>query len=95
MRLILTSRAYQLDAATLPENETDAKFYSHYNARRLPAEVMLDAIAAATDLPDQFPGYPVGVRATQLPDPGVASYFLTLFGRSERVTACACDRQGT
>ena len=94
MRLILTSRAYQLDAATMPGNETDTKFYSHYNARRLPAEVMLDAIAAATDVPDQFPGYPVGVRATQLPDPGVASYFLTLFGRSERVTACACDRQG-
>jgi hypothetical protein len=30
----------------------------------------------------------------QLPEPGVASYFLTLFGRSDRVTACACERNG-
>jgi hypothetical protein len=93
-RLILTSRAYQLDSATFPDNEKDTRFYSHYAARRLPAEVMLDAIAAATDVPDQFPGYPVGLRAAQLPEPGVGSYFLTLFGRSDRVTACACERQG-
>jgi hypothetical protein len=36
----------------------------------------------------------VGTRAVQLPEPGVASYFLTLFGRSDRVTACACERNG-
>ena len=94
IRLILTSRAYQLDSATVPENETDARFYSHYNARRLPAEVILDAIAAATGVPQSFPGYPVGLRATQLADAGADSYFLTLFGRSDRVTACACERQG-
>jgi len=29
-----------------------------------------------------------------VPDPGVASPFLTLFGRSDRVTACACERNG-
>ena len=34
------------------------------------------------------------MRAIQVPDPGVASYFLGLFGRSERVTACACERSG-
>ncbi|MFM7921687.1 MAG: DUF1553 domain-containing protein, partial [Planctomycetaceae bacterium] len=32
--------------------------------------------------------------AIQIPDPGIDSYFLTLFGRSERVTACACERSG-
>ena len=35
-----------------------------------------------------------GVRAVQVPDPGLNSYFLALFGRSERVTACACERSG-
>ena len=35
-----------------------------------------------------------GIRATQLPEPNVGSYFLTLFGRSDRVTACACERNG-
>ena len=34
------------------------------------------------------------MRAIQLPEPGVGSYFLTLFGRSDRVTACACERTG-
>jgi hypothetical protein len=94
MRLILTSRTYQLSSATRPTNETDTRFYSHYYARRLPAEVLLDAISAATAVPDRFPGYPRGVRAGQLPDPGLKSYFLSLFGRSERVTACACERSG-
>jgi hypothetical protein len=94
MRLIMNSRTYQLSSATRPANAADARFYSRYYARRLPAEVLLDAIAGATDVPDSFPGYPVGLRAGQLPDPGLKSYFLTLFGRSERVTACACERSG-
>ena len=41
-----------------------------------------------------FPGYPVGLRAIQMPDPSLDSYFLSLFGRSPRVTACACEREG-
>ncbi len=94
IRLILNSRAYQLDSANTPENELDTKYYSHYYARRLPAEVMLDAMASATRVPNRFPGYPVGLRATQVPDPAADSYFLTLFGRSNRVTACACERKG-
>jgi hypothetical protein len=94
MRVILNSRTYQLTSATRPGNATDARFYSHYYARRLPAEVLLDAISRATGVPDTFPGYPAGMRALQLPDPTLNSYFLTLFGRSERVTACACERSG-
>jgi hypothetical protein len=94
MRVVLNSRTYQLSSATKPGNEGDARFYSHYYARRLPAEVMLDAISQTTNVPDTFPGYPQGIRAIQLPDPTMKSYFLTLFGRSERVTACACERMG-
>ena len=45
-------------------------------------------------MPEVFTGYPLGMRAIQLPDPRVNSYFLSLFGRSERVTACACERSG-
>lgn len=94
MRLILNSRAYQLASDTKPSNATETRFYSHYYARRLPAEVMLDAISHSTDVPDSFQGYPVGVRAIQLPGPQIDSYFLSLFGRSDRVTACACERNG-
>ncbi len=94
IRTILLSRAYQLTSATRPGNEADSRFYSHYYARRLPAEVLLDAICQATGVPEEFAGYPAGVRALQIPDSGVNSYFLTLFGRSPRVTACACERMG-
>jgi hypothetical protein len=94
MKLILGSRAYQLSSSTLPENETDRRFYSHYYPKRMSAEVLLDAISQVTGVPDSFPGYPVGIRATQLPDPGVESHFLKLFGQSDRVTACACERSG-
>ena len=94
IRLIVQSRAYQLASTTRPENQTETRFYSHNYARRLPAEVMLDAISQATAVPDIFPGSPVGLRAQQLADSSVGSYFLSLFGRSERVTACACERQG-
>jgi hypothetical protein len=94
MRLILNSRTYQLSSKTTPANEKDTRFYSHYYARRLPAEVLLDALARSTGVPDRFPGYPEGLRAVQLPDPSLKSYFLSLFGRSERITACACERNG-
>jgi hypothetical protein len=94
IRVILNSRTYQLSSATKPTNERDTRFYAHYYARRLPAEVLLDALAASTGVPDTFPGYPVGVRAVQIPDPSLKSYFLSLFGRSERLTACACERTG-
>ncbi len=94
MRAVLNSRAYQLSSSTRVGNETDARFYSHYYARRLPAEVLLDAISTATEIPERFDGYPVGMRAVQVPDPGSVSYFLKAFGRSDRVTACACERVG-
>ena len=94
IRTILNSRTYQLSSTTRPTNEKDTRFYSHYYVRRLPAEVLLDAVASSTGVPESFPSYPVGLRAQQLPDPALKSYFLTLFGRPERLTACACERTG-
>jgi len=92
MRVILNSRTYQLSSIPNEGNVRDSRFYSHYYARRLAAEVLLDALSSATGVPDRFDGYPAGVRAAQVPDPAVKSYFLGLFGRSERLTACACER---
>jgi hypothetical protein len=94
MRLILNSRAYQLSSSTRSANARDSRFYSRYYVRRLPAEVLLDAIASSTGVADTFPGYPGGIRAVQLPDPSLKSHFMSLFGRSERLTACACERTG-
>lgn len=94
IRTLLNSRAYQLSSATRPANEVDTRFFSHYFARRLPAEVLLDALSDATGIPEMFAGYPTGIRACQIPDPSLNNYFLSLFGRSERTTACACERRG-
>jgi hypothetical protein len=93
MQLILTSRAYALSSETLQGNVNDTRFFSRYRPKRLPAEVMLDAIAQATGVPSRFDSYPVGLRAIQLPESDIDSYFLSVFGRSERVSACACERE--
>ncbi len=92
MRLILNSRAYQLSSTTKATNALDQRFYSHYYARRLPSEVLHDSIYAVTGVADTFDGYPAGLRAVQIPDPAVKSKFLNIFPRSERITACACER---
>ena len=34
----------------------------------------------------------LSTRAIELPDESVASYFLNVFGRSMRETACECER---
>jgi hypothetical protein len=94
MRAIVLSRVYQLSSTTTSDNETDARFYSHFLARRIAAEPLLDAVSQVCQSPQRFDGYPVGMRAIQLADPGVKTYFLSVFGRSDRVTACACERGG-
>ena len=94
IRTVLNSRTYQLASATTANNETDSRFYSHYYARRLPAEVLLDSLSSATGTSEKFDGYPEGVRAIQIPDPHAGSQFLKMFGSSERTTACACERTG-
>jgi hypothetical protein len=94
IRMILNSRTYQLSSTTRPSNANDTRFFSHYLARRLPAEVLLDALGSATGTAERFEGYPEGLRAIAIPDPTSHSSFLKLFGSSERVTACACERSG-
>ena len=92
LRRIATSRTYALSSAPLPTNTNDRAFFSHYLPRRLSAEVMADAVARVTGVPDPYEGYAVGLLAAQLPDPKVQNYLLDTFGRPERVTACACER---
>ena len=92
MRLICQSRTYQLSVATNRWNEDDQINYSHATARRLPAEVLYDAIRLTTGSVSHFPGVPPGTRAAELPDAGakLPSGFLgTLGGRPVRAPASA------
>src|SRR5262249_24324267 len=70
VRPIVNSRTYQLSAHDDPSNRDDEKYFSHalVKRKRLPAEVLLDAICTATDVPERFTGAPPGTRSTQLPD---------------------------
>lgn len=93
MRTILTSNAYQRASLTSAGNTKEDRYYSRYYVKRLPAEVLLDAVSQVTGISTDFAGYGKGTRALQLPDSQVASYFLTTFGRPERNQTCACERQ--
>ena len=92
MRRIMTSATYQLTSTSRPEHVTDRRFYTHYNVKRLPAEVLLDAIDHACGTHERFPGVPPGTRAIALPDPNFESYFLDTLGRPRRLTNCECER---
>jgi WD40 repeat protein/mono/diheme cytochrome c family protein len=94
MRLIVTSRTYQLSVETNKWNADDRVNYSHAIARRLPAEVLLDAVYRVTGSVSKIPGVAPGTRAAALPDSGVElpSGFLTTFGRPARESACECER---
>jgi hypothetical protein len=72
--------------------DADGEFFTHRVPRRIPAEVLLDAINQATESRESFAGLPAGTRAISLPDPAVVSYFLTTFGRPQRNTPCECAR---
>ena len=94
VKLICKSRTYQLTIATNQWNEDDTINYSHAIARRLPAEVLYDAIYFATGTQSKFPGVPAGTRAAALPDAGVKlpDGFLSTLGRPARESACECER---
>lgn len=94
IKTICKSRTYQHSITTNQWNKDDETNYSHAIARRLPAEVLYDAIHRATGSQSRLPGLPPGARAAQLVDSNVQvpGSFLELFGRPPRESACECER---
>ncbi len=94
VRLLATSRAYERSSEPNAWNATDVQGYSRFYPRRLPAEVLLDAIDTLTGSRETFTGLPPGLRAVQLPDEGfdTPSRFLDAFGRPKRDSVCECER---
>jgi hypothetical protein len=54
--------------------------------------VLADAVDTVTGSPEKYPGLPLGTRAIETPDQAASSYFLDVFGRSQRETACECEK---
>jgi WD40 repeat protein len=94
MSLIVKSRTYQLSVETNRWNEDDQLNFSHARARRLPAEVLYDAIYRTTGATSLVPGVAPGTRAATLPDVGaeLPDGFLGNLGRPARESACECER---
>ncbi|MBC7925979.1 MAG: DUF1549 domain-containing protein, partial [Bryobacteraceae bacterium] len=92
IRTIMNSAAYQRSSESNATNGDDVRYFSKYNVKRLPAEVVLDTMASVTGVPTEFTDYPLGTRALQLPDTKVESRFLTAFGRPPRILCDAAER---
>jgi hypothetical protein len=96
VRIICKSRTYQLSAVPNDFNKHDKQNYARYYPRRLSAEVLLDAVNQVAGTPGTFGGMPrdkhAPSRAIMLPDESFSSYFLDVFGRPQRISACECER---
>src|SRR5439155_4980465 len=92
IRTIVNSRVYQLSAEPNDQNKHDRQNFARYYARRLPAEVFLDAVNSTCGTKGGFTGVSQSARAIDLPHEGFGSYFLDTFDRPKRVSVCECER---
>jgi hypothetical protein len=95
MKIIVSSRTYQLSNVSNDSNRGDVVNYSHSLPRSLDAEVLLDALVDVTGVKETFSTAvseggsvgqaPAGTRAINLKDPDMYfSRFLELYGRPSR-----------
>jgi hypothetical protein len=98
IRTICKSSTYGLSSVPNDFNKSDKQSYARYYPKRLGAEVLFDAVCQVTDSPTPFGNIPqdryAPKRAIMLPDESFGSYFLDVFGRPQRSSACECERTG-
>jgi hypothetical protein len=96
VRTICASRTYQLSSVPNDYNKHDKQTFARYYPKRMSAEVLFDAVCQVTNSPAAFAGLPQDThaprRAIMLPDESFSSYFLDVFGRPQRISACECER---
>jgi hypothetical protein len=92
MRLILSSRVYQLSSLPNAFNAEDNRYFSHAMVRMLSAEQILDSSCLAAGVPEKLFNLPPGTRAAQVPDGELVHPFLKDFGQPARADACECER---
>ena len=92
IRTICNSRTYQLSSTPNEYNSHDKQNHARYYGRRLIAEVLHDAIDQLCGVRTQFNKMSKQSRAVDLPHEGFGSYFLDVFDRPPRSSACECAR---
>ena len=73
IRTIMTSEVYALSSLPTQYNAKDRRNYARYFPKRMPAEVLSDAVDAVSGVPEKFSGFPEGTRAIDLPDEAVTA----------------------
>ena len=93
-RVILNSRTYQLSSrpgGDAPE-ALERLLFARYQPRKVPAEVLLDALSQVADVPHSYTSHPKGTRAMDVYMPDQPDAFLTTFGFPRR--DILCERAG-
>jgi hypothetical protein len=96
VKTIVKSRTYQLSSLPNEFNKHDKQSFARFYPRRMSAEVLYDAVNQVTASKAKFGSLPTDKnapnRAIMLPDESFQSYFLDVFGRPQRISACECER---
>ncbi|OUX50511.1 MAG: hypothetical protein CBE43_06780 [Rhodopirellula sp. TMED283] len=96
-RKIVTSETYQRSADTNATNAMDRTNFSHHVPRRLPAEVVYDAVILATGSDSQANKLRTEVHQMAIAEGkpkrrNQQDFALEVFGQSMRESNCDCDR---
>jgi hypothetical protein len=92
MRTIMRSHIYRLSSLPNETNIADLKNYSRSYRRRLPAETLLDAVCAVTEIKEPFSGMAPDALAKQTWNHKLESQFMDAFGRPNASSECPCER---
>ena len=92
MANIMRSHTYQISSMPNEHNLADINNFSRSYRRRMPAEVMLDALSSLTGEPPRFSGLPKGSPAVRTWNNLLKSDFLDTFGRPDSSAECPCER---
>lgn len=92
LRQIVLSAAYRRDSVPPLGNPSDDRYYSHFLARPLAAEVLVDAVADVTGVAQRYEGQAAGTRAIELYDLRSPAPVLDLLGRCELGESCETGR---
>ena len=97
-RTILNSRTYQQSSQSTPANAADRSNYAYFYYRRLPAEVLIDALNQATgiaeDMDMKFYHWRPEWKTVEIPYPprnNYVNFMLEQFGRPQRNSGVQCD----
>src|SRR5262249_5186213 len=97
-RTILQSRTYQQSGSATRENAIDRANYAYFYYRRLPAEVLVDALNHATGTTEKmdmsYHHWPEQLRTVEIPFTPrntFVTFMLENFGRPKRNSAVQCD----